>query len=346
MSARRAVVALTSPRPVWSVPADVVERVRRAFGRGWEVRQIAAPISSDGDGGAASDEIAAATRGAEVYLGWGAPRGVVAAGGETLRWLHTATAGVAPGLLDALRGGRGRATLTNSRGVHAEPMADSVLAGIAYCARGFHAAVAAQQERRWAKDAFTDGTVPMRELKALRVGLLGLGGIGRAVARRAAALGMEVRGIRRHSSARRPRGVRWVGGPEDIVQLAAGSDVLVITAPRTPDTEGMVGGEVLDALPAGAFVVNVSRGELLDQRALLAALDRGHLAGCVLDVFSEEPLPGGDPLWRHPRVLITPHVSAVSAGFWPREEALLLENVRRYRVGRRLRNVVNLEKGY
>lgn len=341
---RRAVVALTSPRPVWSVPADVVAAVRRAFGRGWDVRQAAAPISSDGDGGPAAPEIVAAARGAEAYIGWGAPREVISAGAETLRWVHTATAGVSRGLVGALRGGR--VTLTNSRGVHGEPMADSVLAAIALSARGFHEAIAAQRDRRWAKDAFTNGGVAMRELRGMRVGLVGLGGIGRAVARRAAALGMEVRGIRRHPSARRPRGVRWVGGPDDLVQLAQGSDVLVITAPRTPETEAMVNGAVLDALPAGAFVVNVSRGELLDERALLAALDRGHLGGCVLDVFSEEPLPEGHRFWAHPRVLMTPHVSAVSAGFWTREQALLLENVRRYRAGRRLKNVVNLEKGY
>jgi phosphoglycerate dehydrogenase-like enzyme len=103
---------------------------------------------------------------------------------------------------------------------------------------------------------------------------------------------------------------------------------------------------VLAALPSGAYLVNVARGNLVDETALLEALDTGRLAGCALDVFAREPLSPGHPFWRHPRVLMFPHACGVSERFWERQLALLVENARRFRAGRRLRNVVNLDLGY
>lgn len=340
---RRAVIDLCSSRPLWRVPADAVSAVRRAFGRGWQVVDVRAPSVSDGDGAAPSAEAVRAARGAEVYMGWGVPAAVAAAAADTLCWAHTAAGGVGGSLTPPLVASG--AVLTNSRAVHAEPMADWALAAIAYCARGFHWAVAAQREGRWAKNDFTDGTVPLVELQDLRVGIVGLGGIGRAIARRCAALGIDVGGIRRRRG-RRLAGVRWVGGPGDLTRLAARSDVLVIAVPHTTETVGMVNADVLTALPNGAFVINLARGALLDEEALLAQLEAGRLAGCVLDVFAVEPLPPAHPFWRHPRVLVTPHVSAASSGFWARETALILENVRRFRAGRPLKNVVDPQAGY
>jgi phosphoglycerate dehydrogenase-like enzyme len=225
-------------------------------------------------------------------------------------------------------------------------MADWAVAAVGYCVRGFHAAAAAQGERRWAKDEFTDGRLAIREFADTSVGIVGLGGIGQAIARRCAALGMTVRGIRRRPGRRRPAGVRWVGGPQALLHLAPQSDVLVIAAPLTGATKGLVNDAVLRALPIGAFVVNLSRGELLDEAALLVHLDNGRLAGCVLDVFSTEPLPREHVLWHHPRVLVTPHVSAVSQRFWEREAALIVENIDRYLHGRRLKNLVDPNAGY
>jgi len=339
---RRAVVDLASTRPVWSAPPAVIRGVRRAFGRGWRVVAVETPASSDGDGGVGSAAAVAAAVGAEVYLGWGTPRGVVAAAAGALRWAHTAAAGVGASITPEFRATGAR--LTNSRGVHAEPMADWVVTAIGYCLRGFHAAVAAQAERRWAKDAFTDGTVRVRELAGARVGLVGLGGIGAAVARRCRALGMRVSAVRR-SPGRAPRGVEWVGGPGQVRTLARRSDVLVVAAPHTSRTRGLIDAAVLAALPPGAYVVNVARGELIDETALALALD-GHLGGAVLDVFQREPLPDASPLWRHPRALVFPHVSAVTDRFWERETALLADNIRRYRTGRRLRNLVDLDREY
>ncbi len=318
--------------------------MRRAFGPGFQVVAVRSATSSDGDGGQGSAEAAAAARGAEVYIGYGVPRAVAQAAAGSLRWAHSAAAGVRGSLTpEFLATG---AQLTNSRGVHAEPMADWVVAAIGFCLRGFHALVAAQREGRWIKDAYTDGSVPVRELAGSRVGLLGLGGVGRAVARRCASLGMEVRAVRRRPGAARPRGVIWVGGPGQLVRLARQSDILVLAAPETALTRGVVGDEVLGALPRGAYVINVARGSLLDEAALLRHLHSGQVGGCVLDVFAEEPLPADHPFWSHPRVLVSPHVSAVSNRFWERETALVVENIRRYRRGARLKNLVDPKAGY
>lgn len=341
---RRVVVDLVSPRPLWSVPPEAIHAVRRAFGRGFDVVSVTAPASSDGDGGAASPEALRAVKGAEVYLGYGVPRKVALVAAGTLRWAHTASAGVRAALTPEFLATGAR--FTNSRGVHAEPMADWVLAAIGFCLLGWHWTVAAKREGQWIKDAFTDGRIPLRELRGTRVGLVGLGGIGAAVARRCVALGMEVGAIRRRPRAPRPRGVAWVGGPGQLIQLARRSDVLVIAAPDTDGTRGLVSDAVLRAMPRGGFVINVARGSLLDEQALLVHLESGHLAGCALDVFATEPLPADHPFWRNPRVLVSPHVSAVTDRFWERETALLVDNARRYRRGARLKNLVDLKAGY
>ena len=317
--------------------------ITRALGQGWEVSEVKAPAMSDGDGAAGSPEAIAAARGAEVYLGYGVPSGVAAVGRDTLRWAHTATAGVGSSLAHLAGSG---VVLTNSAGIHADPMADWVIAAIAYFTRGLDRMVSAQRQGRWAKEDFTDGAIPMREFRELRVGIVGLGGIGSAVARRALALGMAVAGVRRHPERGGPRGVEWVGALADLPRLAGGSDVLVIAAPHTAETAGAVNRSVLERLPLHALVVNVSRGSLLDEAALLELLELRRLRGAALDVFATEPLPPEHLFWRHARVLVSPHVSAVTRGFWERETALIVDNIGRYLAGAPLTNVVDLEAGY
>ena len=313
------------------------------MGAGWDVQEIKAPALSDGDGGSGSPEAIAAARGVEIYLGFGVPSGVAAAAKDTLRWAHTATAGVGSSLAHMLGSG---VLLTNSAGVHAEPMADWVVAAMAFFTRGLNRMVSAQRQGRWAKEDFTDGAVPMREFRDLRLGVFGLGGIGTAVARRGLALGMKVSGVRRRPERGGPKGMEWVGRMADLVRLSGGSDVLVIAAPHTTETVGAVDRRVLERLPHQALVVNVSRGSLLDEQALLELLERGRLTGAALDVFATEPLPPGHPFWTHPRVLVAPHVSAVSGRFWERETALIVDNIRSYLAGAPLTNLVDLEAGY
>ena len=236
--------------------------------------------------------------------------------------------------------------LTNSAAVHADPIADWTIAALAYFARGLDRMREFQAAERWARQAFADLEVRVRELGELRLGVLGLGGIGAAIARRGVALGMSVAGVRRRPPRGGPPGVRWVGGLGDLPRLAAESDCLVIAAPHTAETRDAVSGAVLARLPPDAIVVNVSRGGLLDETALLEALDAARLRGAALDVFATEPLPPGHPLWRHPRVLVSPHVAAVTARFWERETGLIVENIQRYLAGSPLANTVDLEAGY
>ncbi|MGH7606879.1 MAG: NAD(P)-dependent oxidoreductase, partial [Gemmatimonadales bacterium] len=171
-----------------------------------------------------------AVRNAEIYLGFGVSADVVQTGRGTLRWVHSGTAGVGSSLPHLVGTG---IVLTNSAGVHAEPMADWVIAAIAYFARGLDRMVAAQALGRWSKQEFEDTAVPVREFQDLRVGIFGLGGIGTAVARRAVALGMRAAGVRRRPERGGPAGVGWVGGFADLGRLASESDCLVITAPHT-----------------------------------------------------------------------------------------------------------------
>ena len=304
---------------------------------------VQSPAASDGDGGEGTPEGAAAARGAEIYLGYGVPAGVVAAGRGTLRWAHSATAGVGATLPHLSGTG---IVLTNSAGLHAEPIADWAIAAIGYFARGLDRMRAFQAQGHWARAEFAGLEIPVRELSELRLGVFGLGGIGSAIVRRGLALGMSVAGVRRRPERGGPSGVRWVGGFGDLTRLAAESDCFVIAAPHTPETRGAADRAVLERLPRGALVVNVSRGTLLDETVLLDLLDASRIAGAALDVFAVEPLPPGHPFWRHPRVLVSPHVAAVTARFWERETGLIVDNIRRYLAGSPLVNTVDPEAGY
>ena len=340
---RRLVVDLASPRAAWRIPPPVVRRIREALGAGWEVVEVAAPAASDGDGGSGTPEAAAAARGAEIYLGYGVPAGVVAAGRGTLKWAHSGTAGIGASLPHLAGTG---VVLTNSASVHAEPIADWAIAAIGYFARGLDRMREFQAAGQWGRPEFTDLHVRVREFAELRLGVFGLGGIGGAIARRAVALGMQVTGVRRRPERGGPPGVTWVGGLRDLPRLAAESDCLVIAAPHTDHTRAAVSRAVLTRLPQDAIVVNVSRGTLLDETALLELLDASRVRGAALDVFAVEPLPEGHPFWRHPRVLVSPHVAAVTARFWDRETGLIVENIKRYLAGSPLANTVDPEAGY
>jgi phosphoglycerate dehydrogenase-like enzyme len=340
---RRLVVDLRSPRAAWRIPDWSVAAIRETAGPGWDVVDVAAPADSDGDGGDGTPEAVGAASGAEVYLGFGVPAGVAEAGRATLRWAHSGTAGVGASLR-VLRGSG--VVLTNSAAVHAEPMADWVIAAVAYFARGLDRMLEGQRAARWTKDEFTELRWPVRELRDVRLGVFGLGGIGAAVARRGLALGMRVAGVRRRPQAGGPPGIGWVGAMDQLGRLAAESDAFVIAAPHTGETARAVDADLLARLPDQAVVVNVSRGALVDETALLAGVDAGRLRGAALDVFATEPLPAAHPFWAHPRVLVSPHACAVTGRFWERETALILDNLRRYLAGSPLVNVVDLDAGY
>jgi phosphoglycerate dehydrogenase-like enzyme len=237
---------------------------------------------------------------------------------------------------------------TNAAGIHGPPMAETVLAAILHFFRGLDFAVRGQGRRRWESRDFFRGDTPVRELAGATVGILGYGGIGREIGGRLAPLGARILGLRRTppSEERDGLGTILLHGEEGLSRLLAESEALVVAAPETPHTRGILTRERIAALRPDAVLVNVSRGGLVDEDALVEALRAGRIRGAALDVFRTEPLPEGHPLWSLPNVLVTPHVSAVSRGFWRRHNDLLLENLERFLRGEPLRNEVDVEAGY
>jgi phosphoglycerate dehydrogenase-like enzyme len=344
---RRIVFNMQDERPAWAPPEWVVPRLRGALPAGFELVDVQAPVSGRGDGAGISAEALAAMHGAEIYLGLGLPHALLQAGlaePARLRWVHTGTAGVGSLLHPELVAGD--VILTNSAGVHAEPMADTILAMMLHFARGLDHAVRAQQRGAWDAAAFEQADSGVRELSGAAVGIIGYGGIGRALARRVNALGMAVLALRRSADAAVDEFATVLSGDDGLDRILAESDFLVLCVPATAATRGMIGVRELQRARHGAVLINVARGGIVDEAALLDALRSGRLRGAALDVFDEEPLPPDSPLWEAPRVLITPHVSATSDRFWERQAALIIDNLTRYAEGRQLRNVVDVKAGY
>ena len=344
---RLAVVDLAAQSRNWSLPPQGAKRIRAAAPPEWEVRILDAPTSNEGDGNARpSAESVDAIRDAEIYLGFGIARPLFLEA-RALRWVHSAAAGVGSALFPEMVSGD--VLFTNSAGVHAIPIAEHVVGGVLFLLRGLDVAVDLQREGRWDKTPFVGGGVPIRELGDCRTLIVGAGGLGGAIAERMAAFGARCTGIRRRPERGAPRGFdRVIGADADSLdQALPEADILVLAAPQTTATQSLIGRERLARLPAGAIVVNVARGALLDEEALADAIEHDTLRGAVLDVFAQEPLPPESRLWGLRPVLITPHVSAVSpGGYWRRELDLFIDNWGRYVRGEPLRNLVDKQAGY
>lgn len=354
---KRLVVHMRDQRPVWAMPEWVVDEIRRVVPDDWRV--VAPEVAADGSGdgaGRAPEPVLQAVADAEVYLGFGVPAEVLEAGPD-LRWVHSGAAGVGGSLTPEMR--ERDVVFTNSAGIHAEPMAETVVAMILHFGRGLDFAVGGQAEGRWRQEPFFRADAPLRELAGGVVGILGFGGIGREVARRVAPLGARVLALKRtppepgdatlitvDGRAALDDAVEIVAGADGWGRLLAESDYLVVAAPETDETRGMVDAAALGRMRSEAVLINVARGGLVDQEALVEVLQEGRIRGAALDVFASEPLPHESPLWELPNVLITPHVSAVTSRYWERETELITENLRRYLEGVPLVNVVDKDAGY
>lgn len=339
----RVVVDMQETRPIWRIPRSSVQAIRAALPAGWEVVFIKAQADGTADGGGrVAQETLDTLPGAEIYVGFGVPPEVLRAS-RRLRWVHTGTAGVrsslSPEMLDA------DVIFTNSAGVHAPPIAETVVAMIFHFARGIDQMVSAQALGRWEKGWFDTADSPVREVAGSMIGVLGYGGIGREVAARVTALGARVIGLRRRQG-EPPPGVEFVYGTDGLHTLLQASDYLVVAAAHTAETDRLLDEPALERMKPGSVLINVARGRILDEDALLSALRSGRLRGAALDVFATEPLPEDHPFWRLPNVLVSPHVSGYSHRFWERETALIVENLRRYLDGRPLLNVVDKAAGY
>jgi phosphoglycerate dehydrogenase-like enzyme len=339
----RIVVDFADRRPFLRPPGWVVDRIRAALPAEWEVVSVDAAAEGVGDGGAATPEALAAVADADVYFGFGVSAEILRAG-PGLRWVHSGTAGVGASLTPEMLARD--VVFTNSAGVHAPAIAETVLGMILHFARGLDIAIRNQAEARWAKEPFDAGEPPVREVAGSTVGIVGYGGIGREVAARVVALGARVLSLKRRPAEASPHGVEILFGAAGLERILAESDFIVLTAPETRETRGLIDAAALERVRPGAVLVNVARGGLVDEAALVAALRDGRLRGAALDVFATEPLPSSSPLWRIPNVLITPHVSGYTLRFWDRETALVEENIARFLAGRPLLNVVDKVAGY
>jgi phosphoglycerate dehydrogenase-like enzyme len=247
---------------------------------------------------------------------------------DTLRWFQSAAAGFdAPVLVELI----GRGILFTKSDVHSVPIAEFVLRAVLDHYQRPDRWASAQAERRWTRHEFDEvfGTTWV---------VVGLGSIGTEVALRAKALGVHTVGVRRHPTGDEP--VDRLVQPDELTGVLSGADVVVLCAPANATTQHLVDGGFLAAMKQGALLVNIGRGSLVDEAALAEALDRGSIGGAILDVFETEPLPAESPLWAHPKVVVTPHNSAIArARFW-REEALFSDNLGRFLRGEPLRGVV------
>jgi len=260
-----------------------------------------------------------------------------------LRWVHSSAAAV-EGLLPLNALAARDIAITNSRGVQAIPMAEHVMGGLLVLARKYDLTLAAQREHRWIQNELSRDWPWMLHGRTMTI--VGLGTIGLEIARRAHAFGMRVTGVRRRTDEPRPEFVDRVLGPDRLADALKGCDVLVLSAPGIAATHRMIGAEQLDMLNPGAVLVNVARGQVVDDSALQRALESGHLRGAVLDVFDREPLENSSPFWTMPNVVITPHSSGFRQSHWDDVVALFSDNLRRFRSGEPLRNVVDAAAGY
>jgi phosphoglycerate dehydrogenase-like enzyme len=273
------------------------------------------------------------------YFRWWTGRPVlekVLAAAPQLRWMHTPSAGVDHLLIPPVI--ERDITLTNSAGVHAIPIAEFVLALMLSRAKGLAEYRTAQAEQRWERD------VAPSELYEHTLLIVGIGGIGQAIAARAAAFGMRVWGSRR--TPQPMPGVERVVGEGEWRELLPTADYVVLATPLTPATRGIIDAAAFAAMHDAAYLINVARGAIIDEPALIQALETHQIGGAALDTFDEEPLPPDSPLWRLPNVTITPHATAHSPRMRERQIALFIDNVRRMRAGEPLRNVVDKTAGY
>ena len=345
ISSRRLVVDLAATSKNWALTPEGEERIRQAAPPDWEVIFPGTPTTSDGDGGAASNpRLIGAMQDAEIYFGFGLPRPLFLAANK-LRWVQSASAGVASLLYPEMMASD--VVITNSAVIMGDPIAEQAVAGIFYFVRNLDIAVDQQRRSEWNKAPFVSDPSMVRELSECRALVIGMGGIGSAIARRLSALGCPCVGLRRRVGEPLPEGFERAGSLEDVDKELPGADIVVLATPLTPLTRGVLSGPRTDCLKPNAIVVNVARGALLDEDALIRNLANGRIRGAVLDVFAEEPLPVTSPLWGMRNVLITPHVSGVSPRlFWERALELFLDNWERYRAGMPLRNQIDKHAGY
>ena len=289
------------------------------------------------------DDFPTAIATADVFYGFHFPPQQFAAARQ-LRWIHSATAGVEANLFPALVASA--VTLTNAAGVHDVGIPEHCLAMMFAFARNLPIARRLQQAREWNRFTVMTGGTGIRTLAGAKLAVLGAGAIGTGLTRLAAGLGMEVRVLRRRPDGPAVPGATAVVGEDLLHETLGWADFVVLALPLTTATRGIIDAAALEAMRASTYLINVGRGELVDDAALIDALQSGGLAGAGLDVVSTEPLPATSPYWDLDNVILTPHVSAYRSDFFSHMLAVFTANLERWVAGQPLTNVVDKRLGY
>jgi len=291
--------------------------------------------------------------GCDVLLTFRVPNDI--ANRASVRWIQLLSAGADHVLGGPLKGSK--IPITTASGIHATPIAEYTMASMLAYAHRIHLAIRAQVRHEWMRSgAFMAG---VDDIRGLTLGIIGYGSIGRETARLAAAFGMKVLALKRNPSERVDAGWCPAGlgdpdgkiparffGPEDRVAILRESDYVSVTLPLTDHTRKFIGEREFAAMKPGAYLVNIGRGEVIDEPAMAAALSAKKIGGAGLDVFEHEPLEASSPLWDLENVILTPHISGANRGYMDKACELFAENLKRFAANRPLLNLVDPNLGY
>lgn len=255
-----------------------------------------------------------------------------------LKWIQATSAGIGQLIRRLQYDTRTDWTFTTASGVHARPLAEFALMAMLMFAKDFVYLQDEKANRHWARYCAT-------ELQGKTLTIIGLGKIGREIARLAKAFDMRVIGTRRDPS-QAVAHVDHLYSPDALAEMLPQTHFLVLATPHTPETEGLIGAAQLAMLPKGAVIINVARGVVIDQPAMIAALQSGHLAGAALDVFAVEPLPAEDPLWGMPNVIISPHSASTAETENAKIVRIFCDNLQHFLKGEALSNVLDTQRLY
>jgi len=262
---------------------------------------------------------------------------------KKLKWIHSTAAGVAQLMYPEIR--ESGIMVTNPSGIFSVPMAEHTMGLLLALARNFPDSVRGQDRARWAQQEIWDHPQHLTELNGKVLLIVGYGSIGREVAKRAKVFDMRVWGVTRSGKGEQAHAERiFVAG--QLREALPDADYVLICAPETAETKHLIGAAEIAKMKRGARLINVGRGSLLDEAALVQALDTGALGGAALDVTATEPLPAESPLWKAPNLFITPHTSGVSDRLWDRQGTILIDLLERWFGGRELFNRVDFARGY
>jgi len=262
---------------------------------------------------------------------------------KKLKWIHSTAAGVAQLMYSELRDSG--IMVTNPSGIFSVPMAEHTMGLLLALARNFPDSVRGQDRARWAQQEIWDQPQHLTELNGKVLLIVGYGSIGREVAKRAKAFDMRVWGMTRSGMGEQAY-VENIFAVSQLAEALPDADYVMICAPETAETKDLIGAAEIAKMKRGARLINVARGSLLDETALVQALERGALGGAALDVAQTEPLPAESPLWKAPNLFITPHTSGVSDRLWDRQTAILIDLLERWFAGQDLFNQVDFARGY